>query len=77
MLGVIAACGRARRAETLGRHPHAWPMRRSISRSPTTIMGAHWARPETFRFGASGLHQVLLDAIAGDDGAPGERTLLR
>lgn len=29
------------------------------------IMGAGWARPETFRFGASGLHQVLVDAIAG------------
>lgn len=30
------------------------------------IMGAGWARPETFRFGASGLHQVLVDAIAGE-----------
>ena len=30
-----------------------------------TIMGPHWARPETFRFGASGLHQVLVDTIAG------------
>ncbi|MDP3258619.1 MAG: deoxyribose-phosphate aldolase [Bosea sp. (in: a-proteobacteria)] len=30
------------------------------------IMGAHWATPETFRFGASGLHQVLVDAIAGE-----------
>jgi len=29
------------------------------------IMGAHWATPETFRFGASGLHQVLVDTIAG------------
>jgi deoxyribose-phosphate aldolase len=34
------------------------------------IMGPEWARPESFRFGASGLHQVLLDAIAG--GASGE-----
>lgn len=34
------------------------------------IMGPDWARPETFRFGASGLHQVLVDAIAG--GASGE-----
>ncbi|HEV2556543.1 MAG TPA: deoxyribose-phosphate aldolase [Bosea sp. (in: a-proteobacteria)] len=30
------------------------------------IMGPEWARPETFRFGASGLHQVLVDAIAGE-----------
>jgi deoxyribose-phosphate aldolase len=29
------------------------------------IMGPGWASPETFRFGASGLHQVLVDAIAG------------
>lgn len=34
------------------------------------IMGPHWATPETFRFGASGLHQVLVDAIVG--GASGE-----
>ncbi|AOG07042.1 deoxyribose-phosphate aldolase [Bosea sp. RAC05] len=34
------------------------------------IMGPGWATPETFRFGASGLHQVLVDAIAG--GASGE-----
>lgn len=30
------------------------------------IMGPDWARPATFRFGASGLHQVLVDAIAGE-----------
>lgn len=30
------------------------------------IMGADWATPKTFRFGASGLHQVLVDAIAGE-----------
>lgn len=30
------------------------------------IMGPHWATPETFRFGASGLHQVLIDTIAGE-----------
>lgn len=29
------------------------------------IMGPHWATAETFRFGASGLHQVLVDVIAG------------
>lgn len=29
------------------------------------IMGPHWTTPETFRFGASGLHQVLVDVIAG------------
>jgi deoxyribose-phosphate aldolase len=29
------------------------------------IMGAGWAKPETFRFGASGLHQVLVEVIAG------------
>ncbi|MET3889601.1 deoxyribose-phosphate aldolase [Bosea sp. OAE506] len=30
------------------------------------IMGSGWATAETFRFGASGLHQVLVDAIAGE-----------
>ena len=34
------------------------------------IMGPHWATPETFRFGASGLHQALADVIAG--GASGQ-----
>ena len=34
------------------------------------IMGPGWAKPETFRFGASGLHQVLTDVIAG--GAAGQ-----
>ena len=29
------------------------------------IIGPGWATPETFRFGASGLHQVLVDTIAG------------
>ncbi|PTM40115.1 deoxyribose-phosphate aldolase [Bosea sp. 124] len=29
------------------------------------IMGPGWAGPESFRFGASGLHQVLVDVIAG------------
>ncbi|WP_439495070.1 deoxyribose-phosphate aldolase [Bosea sp. (in: a-proteobacteria)] len=29
------------------------------------IMGPDWARPATFRFGASGLHQVLVDIIEG------------
>ncbi len=29
------------------------------------IMGPGWVTPETFRFGASGLHQVLVDVIAG------------
>lgn len=29
------------------------------------IMGPHWATPQTFRFGASSLHQVLVDTIAG------------
>jgi deoxyribose-phosphate aldolase len=34
------------------------------------IMGPDWASPRTFRFGASGLHQVLVDVIAG--GAAGQ-----
>ncbi|MFA6964082.1 MAG: deoxyribose-phosphate aldolase [Bosea sp. (in: a-proteobacteria)] len=29
------------------------------------ILGPDWAKPETFRFGASGLHQVLANVIAG------------
>ncbi len=35
------------------------------------IMGPDWATPRTFRFGASGLHGVLIEAIAGR--AAGER----
>lgn len=36
------------------------------------IMGPGWAMRETFRYGASSLHGVLIDAISGQ--APGERT---
>lgn len=32
------------------------------------IMGPDWVAPATFRFGASGLHQVLVDIIAGSAG---------
>lgn len=32
------------------------------------MMGEDWVSPATFRFGASGLHQVLLDTIAGEAG---------
>ncbi len=33
------------------------------------IMGAEWARPATFRFGASGLHDVIVAVIDGRNGA--------
>lgn len=33
------------------------------------IMGEHWATPDTFRFGASGLLDALEQAITGDDAA--------
>jgi deoxyribose-phosphate aldolase len=36
------------------------------------VMGPAWATPATFRFGASGLHQALLDALAGADTGTGE-----
>ncbi|MCO4053064.1 MAG: deoxyribose-phosphate aldolase [Bosea sp.] len=37
------------------------------------VMGPGWAGPRTFRFGASGLHQVLVDVLAGGGGAePGD-----
>jgi deoxyribose-phosphate aldolase len=36
------------------------------------IMGPDWATPATFRFGASGLHQALVDVIGGH--APADRT---
>jgi deoxyribose-phosphate aldolase len=29
------------------------------------IMGPGWANPRTFRFGASGLHQALVEVIMG------------
>jgi deoxyribose-phosphate aldolase len=38
------------------------------------IMGPDWARPETFRFGASGLHQALVDVIAGGGGERNDGT---
>jgi deoxyribose-phosphate aldolase len=34
------------------------------------IMGSDWATPKTFRFGASGLHQVLVDVVAGAAAEP-------
>lgn len=34
------------------------------------IMEPGWARPETFRFGASGLYQALLDEIGGQASVP-------
>ncbi|MGJ3263149.1 MAG: deoxyribose-phosphate aldolase [Salinarimonas sp.] len=34
------------------------------------IMGPGWATPETFRFGASGLHAALVAAIGGPSAAP-------
>jgi deoxyribose-phosphate aldolase len=34
------------------------------------IMGSDWATQKTFRFGASGLHQVLVDVIAGSATEP-------
>ena len=37
-----------------------------------SIMGADWARPETFRFGASGLLAALAGVIAGKDVAAGK-----
>jgi len=33
------------------------------------VMGPGWVNARTFRFGASGLHQVLVDVIAGSGGA--------
>jgi deoxyribose-phosphate aldolase len=33
------------------------------------VMGPSWANPRTFRFGASGLHQALVDVLAGRNGA--------
>ena len=69
MLEVIAASGRA-----VGLKPSGGI--RTLADAAgylelaDAIMGPHWATPETFRFGASGLHQVLVDAIAG--GASGE-----
>lgn len=69
MLEVIAASGRA-----VGLKPSGGI--RTLADAAgflelaDAIMGPQWATPETFRFGASGLHQVLVDAIAG--GASGE-----
>ena len=38
-------------------------------RSVTTIVGAGWATPETFRFGASGVLDDLLAVLDGQDGS--------
>lgn len=65
MLEVIAASGRA-----VGLKPSGGIRTLADAASyldlADEIMGPHWARPDTFRFGASGLHQVLVDAIAGE-----------
>ncbi len=64
MLNVIAAAGR-----TVGLKPSGGI--RTLADAAgylalaDEIMGPGWATPETFRFGASGLHQVLADVIAG------------
>ena len=36
-----------------------------------SVMGEGWARPATFRFGASGLLDSLLAVIGGDSDVPG------
>lgn len=65
MLEVIAASGRA-----VGLKPSGGIRTLADAagylKLADEIMGPHWATPETFRFGASGLHQVLVDAIAGE-----------
>jgi deoxyribose-phosphate aldolase len=38
------------------------------------IMGAEWARPETFRFGASGLLSDIIATLSGQDAAPTKAT---
>jgi deoxyribose-phosphate aldolase len=38
------------------------------------IMGAGWARPETFRFGASGLLSDIIATLSGQDAAPSRAT---
>lgn len=64
MLGVIADAGRP-----IGLKPSGGIRSLSDARLylalVDAIMGPAWATPSTFRFGASGLHQVLLDTIAG------------
>lgn len=37
-----------------------------------TVMGAEWARPETFRFGASALLGDILATLEGGESTPGE-----
>ncbi len=64
MLEVIAASGRAVGLKPSGGIRTLADAEAYLSLADE-IMGPYWATPETFRFGASGLHQVLVDAIAG------------
>lgn len=68
MLGVIMSAGRP-----VGLKPSGGIRSLSDAKAYLSLadafMGPDWARPETFRFGASGLHQALVAVIAGGDGA--------
>lgn len=67
MLGVIATCGRPVGLKPSGGIRSLADAALYLSLADE-IMGPHWATPQSFRFGASGLHQVLLDAAAGNGG---------
>lgn len=64
MLGVIARAGRP-----VGIKPSGGIRTLADAKAyldlADEIMGPHWARPETFRFGASGLYGALVAAIGG------------
>ncbi|WP_043540358.1 deoxyribose-phosphate aldolase [Salinarimonas rosea] len=71
MLETIAAAPRGRR---VGLKPsggiRTLEQARTYLDLAAEIMGADWARPETFRFGASGLHAALVAAIGGPSTPP-------
>jgi deoxyribose-phosphate aldolase len=64
MLGVIAQCERP-----VGLKPSGGIRTLADAQAylalADEVMGPGWATPQTFRFGASGLHQALLDVIEG------------
>jgi deoxyribose-phosphate aldolase len=66
MLGVIAEADRPIGLKPSGGIRTLADAQRYLALADA-IMGPDWASPQNFRFGASGLHQVLLDAAAGAD----------
>ena len=76
MLEVIKRVRAARRPQAVRAASARWRTPRSISTSPTAIMGPGWATPRTFRIGASSLYDALLATLDGRARHDARRSLL-